>query len=327
MDNEKKHFSLTKAINMFTKSYKGDPTQTYEWQIIEENKKAFGITDADIIVTRQNLRAIDGTEALNQTDYKPGLYTENLRPEGVIAKTGCRIVDVDGPSISFGVAISGVNAGFVDLNNEIPSANMDWQLKTMTPKKMGCFVEIDYKALLQSRPSVEAIIASDITKGLDQCKDEAILVGDGQNNKPTGIVATSGVNEVPVSGAFTLSGVYGFEKAIRDSNDFSENLTWVMNSTNFYKYATTPYSAVEQNKMLLEGGKMIGYNVVICNALDNNTIILGNFNELLVANFDGMRLRVVEDAGLARKQALELQAHETFDCLVRRPKSFTRSVA
>lgn len=51
----------------------------------------------------------------------------------------------------------------------------------------------------------------------------------------------------------------------------------------------------------------------------------GNFNELLVANFDGMRLKVVEDAALSRKQAVEVQAFEAMDCLVRRPKSFTVS--
>ena len=322
-------FSLLRALNMNTSKYKGNPEETFEYKVIEENKRALGITDADIVVTRANLRAIDGTESLNQTDYRPDMYTENLRPESVIAKTGCRVVDVSGPSISFSVATSGVNAGWVDLNNEIPSATMDWTLKTITPKKCGAFVEIDYKALLQDRPSVESIIVDDIVRGLDQAKDEAFICGDGTNNSPVGITATSGINEVPISSAFTLSGVFGFEKAIRDSNDYAEDLKWVMNSKNYYKYATTPYSATEQNKMLIDTDtrKMIGYDVVICNALTDNDIILGNFNELLVALFDGMRLKVVEDAGLSRKQAVEVQAFEAANCLVRRPKSFTISKA
>ena len=273
-ENETMKFSLTKALNMFTKNFKGNIEDTDEYKVIEENKRNLGITDADIVVTRENLRAINGTEALNQTDYRPDMYTENLRPQNVIAKTGCRVVDVDGPSISFSVATSGVNAGFVDLNGEIPSADMAWSLKTLQPKKLGAYVEIDYKALLQDRPSVEGIITDDIVRGLDQAKDEAILVGDGTSNKPVGIVATSGINEVPISSAFTLSGVYGFEKEIRDSNDYAEVLTWVMNSKNYYKYATTPYSATEQNRMLLEDGKIIGHDVVISNALDDNTIIL-----------------------------------------------------
>ena len=312
---------------LVAKNYKGNVEDTFEWKVIEENKKALDIHDADIVITRDNLRAIDGSEVLNQTDYKPGMYTENLRPQNVIAKTGCRVVDVDGPSISFAVCTSGVNAGFVNLNGEIPSATMDWALKTMQPKKLGAYVELDYKALLQSRPSVEAVVTDDIVRGLDQAKDEAILVGNGADGKPTGILATSGVNEYPISAAFTLSGVYDMEKGIRDSNDYSENLTWVMNSKNYYKYATTPYSATEQNRMLLEDGKIINHLVVICNALTDNQIILGNFNELLVANFDGMRLKIVEDAALSRRQAVEIQCFETFDCLVRRVKSFSVTTA
>ena len=322
-----KKFSLLKALYMNTSKFKGNPEETEEFKVIENNKRDLGITDADIVVTRSQIRAIDGTEALNQTEYRPDLYTEELRPESVIAKTGCRIVDVTGPSISFAVATSGVNAGFVDLNGEIPSANMEWQLKQMTPKKLGAFVELDYKALLQDRPSVEAIVVDDIVKGLDQAKDEAILKGNGADGKPVGITATSGINEVPLSSAFTLSGVYAFEEKIRESNDYAEDLTWVMNAKNYYKYATTPYSAVEQNKMLIDVDtrKMIGHDVVISNALTDNDIILGNFNELLVTNFEGMRLKVVEDAALSRKQAVEVQAFETMDCLVRRPKSFTVS--
>ena len=327
MDNEKKErFSLLKALAINTSHYKGNPEETYEWKVIEENKKNLGITDADIVVTRENLRAFpNGSESLNQVVYRPDMYTENLRPESVVAKTGCRVVDVDGPSISFSVCTSGITAGFVDLNGEIPSADMSWSLKTINPAKAGAFTQIDYRAILQDRPSVEAIVMDDIVRGLDQAVDEAIIMGDGTSNKPTGVLNTSGVNEVPASALYTLSGAYEFEKGIRDSNDYADNLVWVMNSTDYYKYATTPYSATEQNRMLLdeETRKIIGHPVVICNALTTGDVILGNFAELLVAVFDGIRLKVVEDAQLSRKGAVEVQAFEAVNCLVRRPKSFS----
>ena len=330
MDNEKKEkFSLIKAMNMFTKNFKGNVEDTYEYKVIEENKRNLGL-EGDIVVTRENLRAFpDGTEALNQTDYKPELYTENLRPESVIAKTGCRVVTVTGPSISFAVCTSGINAGFVDLNGEIPSADMNWGLKTLNPLKAGAFTQISYAALLQDRPSVENLVVDDLVRGLDQVIDEKIIVGDGTNNTPVGVAATSGVNEVPVSSAFTLSGVYEMEKKIRDTNDMSENLKWVMNSKSYYKYASTPFSATAQNEFLIDvkTRKMIGYDVVICNALNDNTIILGNFNELLVAQWDGITLKIVEDAQLSRKQALECQSFAAVNCLVRRPGSFTKTVA
>ena len=54
--------------------------------------------------------------------------------------------------------------------------------------------------------------------------------------------------------------------------------------------------------------------------------IQGNFDEALEADFDGITIRVVEDAGLARKQALEIVAHRAIDFLCRRPKSFTKGI-
>lgn len=320
-------FNLLKAIRGYTSKADANFVDSYEFKVNEDNKRAYGITDADIILTPAQLRAFDGTETLNQVVNRPDLYTGVLRPESVLAKTGARIVAVDGQSISFSVATSGVNAGWVDINGNVPSATMDFALKQLNPKKAGAFVDISFQSLLQDDPSAEAIVMDDIVKALAQVLDEGAIKGSGSDGEPTGITATAGVNTVPVSGAFTLSGVYGMEAAIRESYDYSNNLKFVCNTKNYYKYATTPYSAVEQNRMLLEGGKMIGHDVVICNALDDDTIILGNFDELVMANFKGITLKVVEDAALARKQALEIVAHAAVDFVCRRPRSFTKTVA
>lgn len=320
-------FNLLKAIRGYTSKADANFVDSYEFKVNEDNKRAYGITDADIVLTPAQLRAFDGTETLNQVVNRPDLYTGVLRPESVLAKTGARIVAVDGQSISFSVATSGVNAGWVDINGNVPSATMDFALKQLNPKKAGAFVDISFQSLLQDDPSAEAIVMDDIVKALAQVLDEGAIKGSGSDGEPTGITATAGVNTVPVSDAFTLSGVYGMEAAIRESYDYSNNLKFVCNTKNYYKYATTPYSAVEQNRMLLEDGKMIGHDVVICNALDDNTIILGNFDELVMANFKGITLKVVEDAALARKQALEIVAHAAVDFVCRRPKSFTKTVA
>ena len=320
-------FNLLKAIRGYTSKADANFVDSYEFKVNEDNKRAYGITDADIVLTPAQLRAFDGTETLNQVVNRPDLYTGVLRPESVLAKTGARIVAVDGQSISFSVATSGVNAGWVDINGNVPSATMDFALKQLNPKKAGAFVDISFQSLLQDDPSAEAIVMDDIVKALAQVLDEGAIKGSGSDGEPTGITATAGVNTVPVSGAFTLEGVYGMEAAIRESYDYSNNLKFVCNTKNYYKYATTPYSAVEQNRMLLENGKMIGHDVVICNALDDDTIILGNFDELVMANFKGITLKVVEDAALARKQALEIVAHAAVDFVCRRPKSFTKTVA
>ena len=152
------------------------------------------------------------------------------------------------------------------------------------------------------------------------------LIGTGENNQPVGITKTVGVNNVPVSSIFTYEGVCDAERLIRDSNDMSENLFWVMNSKNYAKFKTTLKDDVAGAEYLMEDGKINGYEAVINNSLDDNTIILGNFDELVIADFDGLMLKV-DDITFVKKGAVQIIATCAFDCICRRPASFTVTTA
>ena len=321
-------FSLRKAL-LNAVGRMSNEEASFERGIIEENKRRFGVTDADIVVTKAQLRDFNGTEALNQTTYKPGMYAPVMRAPVTKDAVGTRKVAVAGQSISFSVATSGLNAGYVDINGEIPSATMDFTLKTMTPKKYGCFVDVSYQSLLQDDPSAEAVIMEDIGKALAQTADYAFFNGLSGSNQPVGLLNVAGVNTVALSGAPTLSTALAFEKKIRESYDYSGDLKWVFGTDAYYKWAATPYSAQEQNKMLLDTDtrKCIGYDAFIDHNIPASAVILGNFGEALEANFDGISIRVVtEDKDLSRKQAIEIQAFAANDYVFRRPKSFCKSV-
>ena len=321
-------FSLRKAL-LNAVGRMSNEEASFERGVIEENKRKFGVTDADIVVTKAQLRDFNGTEALNQTTYKPGMYAPVLRAPVTKDAVGTRKVAVAGQSISFSVATSGLNAGYVDINGEIPSATMDFTLKTMTPKKYGCFVDVSYQSLLQDDPSAEAVIMEDIGKALAQTADYAFFNGLSGNNQPVGLLNVANVNTVTLSGAPTLATALEFEKKIRESFDYSGDLKWVFGTDAYYQWASTPYSAKEQNKMLLDPDtrKCLGYDAFIDHNIPASAVILGNFGEALEANFDGISIRVVtEDKDLSRKQAIEIQAFAANDYVFRRPKSFCKSV-
>lgn len=317
-------FSIRKAILNATTRGKFDP-ESVETQSMNELRAKYGLNEADVIL--ENTRAIDGSEALNQTIYRPDLYAGALRPQSVIARVGATYVPVEGPSISFAVAEKGCAGGFVDVNGEIPNADMTFVQKTLTPKKFGAYCELSYKALLQDRPEIEQVITEDILKAVDEIRDKALVAGTGTGNEPTGILNTDGINTVTLPDTFSLATAYEFEKPIRDANIFTDNLKWVMSSKMFYKLATTPKSSTALNEFLIdENRKMIGYDVIVDNHLGDNGILLGDFSEAIVADFEPISLKVVEDAGLSRKQAVEVQSFGAVDVCVRRPKAFTKGV-
>ena len=324
----KKNFSISKAIPNACSQYKGDVSNDIETQIIAENKRAFGIGEEyDVVVSRRALAptSTNGQELITG-EYLPQEFAPALRPATALSKTGYRLIPSTGHSVSFAVVTQGSTAKMYDLDGNLEDGDLKFATKELKPRKAGVCVPIPYSLLLQARPEIDAIVSDDVVKALDELKDKMALVGTGENNEPVGIAKTVGVNSMPVSGIFTYEGVCKAEQLIRDSNDMSENLFWVMNSKNYTKFKTTLKDDVAGAEYLMEDGKINGYEAVINNALDDNTIILGNFDELVITPFDGIMIKV-DDITFIKKGAVQVIATEAFDCVVRRPGSFTVTTA
>lgn len=324
----KKNFSISKAIRNACSQYKGDVSKDFETQVIADNKRALGIGEEyDVVVSRRALAptATNGQELITG-EYLPQEFAPALRPATALSKTGYRLIPSTGHSVSFAVVTQGSTAKMYSLDGELEDGDLKFATKELKPRKAGVCVPIPYSLLLQARPEIDAIVSDDVVKALDELKDKMALVGTGENNEPVGIAKTTGVNNMPVSGIFTYEGVCKAEQLIRDSNDMSENLFWVMNSKNYTKFKTTLKDDVAGSEYLLEDGKINGYTAVINNALDDNTIILGNFDELVITPFDGIMIKV-DDITFIKKGAVQVIATEAFDCICRRPASFTVTTA
>ena len=324
----KKYFSISKAIRNACTQYKGDTSKDFETQIIADNKRSLGIGEEyDVVISRRALAptATNGQELITG-EYLPQEFVPALRPATALSKTGYRIIPSTGHSVSFAVVTQGSTAKMYDLDGNLEDGDLKFATKELKPRKAGVCVPIPYSLLLQASPEIDAIVSDDIVKALDELRDNMALIGTGENNQPVGIAKTVGVNNVPVSSIFTYEGVCDAERLIRDSNDMSDNLFWVMNSKNYAKFKTTLKDDVAGAEYLMEDGKINGYEAVINNSLDDNTIILGNFDELVITDFDGLMLKI-DDITFVKKGAVQIIATCAFDCICRRPASFTVTTA
>lgn len=300
----KKNFSISKAIRNACSQYKGDVSKDIETQIIADNKRAFGIGEEyDVVVSRRALAptATNGQELITG-EYLPQEFAPALRPATALSKTGYRLIPSTGHSVSFAVVTKGAEAQMYSLDGELADGDLKFATKELKPRKAGVCVPIPYSLLLQARPEIDAIVSDDVVKALDELKDKMALVGSGENNEPVGIAKTAGVNTMAVADIFSYEGVCEAEQLIRDTNDMTETLFWVMNSKNYTKFKTTLKDDVAGSEYLMEDGKINGYEAVINNALDDNTIILGNFDELVITPFDGIMLKV-DDVTYIKKRS------------------------
>ena len=354
----RQYFSISKAIRNACSQYKKDVSEEYETQVIAENKRAFNVDDADIVLTRREMhtrdgisqipgaqlgpsglttigdQTLDGTvgQSLIATDYLPQEFVTYLRPQLTLEKTGYYSIPVNGNAVSFAVCTSGSVAGMYNLDGELSGGDLKFATKTLTPHKAGVLVPVNYSMILQARPEVDAMVEADIVNALYQIRDEQILVGNGSNGQCVGILNTPGIGGAYNAGT-NLSGVslsaggvwealLGAENEIRKANVFSERLSFVMNGDTYVKLCATPKN--KDNCMagfICEDDKIKNFPVFVNNKMPANTILLGDFGEVAVADFQGLKLKV-DDITYIKQQAIQIVAIKAFDCVVRRPGAF-----
>lgn len=335
----RQYFSISKAIRNACSQYKKDVSEEYETQVIAENKRNLGVDDADIVLTNAEMKqrafpsaGVLAPEAgkggdLIATDYLPQEFVTYLRPQLTLEKTGYYSIPVNGNAVSFAVCTSGSVAGMYTLDGELNDGDLKFATKTLTPKKAGVCIPVPYSLILQARPEIDAMVEADIVNALYQIRDEQILVGTGEDGECTGILATSGINTV--NGA-SLSGGEGWGamlsgvNEIRKANVFSENLSFVMNGNTYVKLSKTPKD--KDNCLagfIIEDDKIKNYPVFVNNKLADDVVLVGDFGEVAVADFQGLKLKV-DDITYIKQQAIQIVAIKCFDCVVRRPGAFTK---
>lgn len=348
---EKKYFSITKLINAVNNNTVD--TESYEYQTNAENQRALGMkfNEREIVLTREDLafnaksRAFGGTtlgtpqaeggNVLIQNQYLPQYYAPNLRPQLTLDKTGYMdIPSPDGRPIDWPVCTGGIQAGVYDLDGELQAEDMKFTIKQLKPKKIGAMAVLPYSLLLQAAPKADAIVEEDLVKALYQVRDEQAFIGrglvaaSGANPaiyEPNGILNTEGVNTVAVpSTGFTWRDMLEAENKIREKNIFSDNLAWVMNGETYVELCSTAKNV--QNGFvygfICEDDKIKNFPVYVNNKIPAGKVILGDFNQLVVTDFDGLHIMIDPYTGM-NKQIIKIAGWMSVDCVVQRPEAFT----
>ena len=97
-----------------------------------------------------------------------------------------------------------------------------------------------------------------------------------------------------------------------------------MNGDTYVKLCTTMKK--DGNCMagfVIENDKIKNYPVYVNNAITGNVVLVGDFGEVAVADFEGLKLKV-DDITLIKRQAVQIIAIKAFDTVVRRTGAFTK---
>lgn len=288
---------------------------------------------------------IAGTASLggNAVDTLQGPMIELLRNRVVLARAGARfLTGLTGP-VKFPRQITANTAGWRTENPSSAQTLTALTLDTVTlaPKSIDAHTSFSRELAFQMSPDAQQFITDDILRVIAIAIDASGISGAG-TNEPTGILNNSSVGAGTAlgthGGAPTFASVIELETNVANANADVGRMSYLVNSKTRGKLKQTlKLSTATAPGYIWEGandpGTINGYNAFVSNQVPSNltkgtstticsSIIFGNFDDLLIAEFGGAVDVLVDPYTFATQGMIALHAYAFADVAVRHGASF-----
>ena len=256
------------------------------------------------------------------TDHDGASFIDALRAAMVTTQLGARVMSNLQGNVAIPKLATGTSTYWVAEDGAPTEGQPVFASVSLTPKNLASFVQISRNLLVQSDPSVEAVIQDDITKSIAVAIDAAALAGTGSSNQPTGILATTGIGSVSFAsaGAPSFSEIVSIESAISADNAMGANMAFVTTPALAGTLKTTTKDS-GSGRFVSEDNSIMGYSVNPTSSMTANTILLGDFSQLMIAQFGA--IEVITDRN-AQTGQLTLGLHVMVDIGLRHAPSFAK---
>ena len=342
---EAQSYSLLRAINA---SASNDWSKAgFEREISQEiatrlGKDARGFyVPADIGWSKRDVISGTGTGTskggyMIGTDQRGDLFIDALRDTLVMAGLGARMLTGLQGNVAVPKLATKTTVAFVSETSAPTEGAPVFGQLLMQPKTVAGYVDISRRMMIQSDPSVEAVLRNDIISQIAAKIDDVAIKGGG-SNEPTGILGTSGIGAVAIGtngGAPTWASVVALERAVAVANAATGNLGYLTNPKVIAKLRATARqsSGVEGNFILNDANKLLGYDVTSTNLVPStltkgtssgvcSAMIFGNFNDVIIGMWSGVDV-IVDTASLSTSGSTRLAFFQDVDVGVRHAESF-----
>jgi HK97 family phage major capsid protein len=212
----------------------------------------------------------------------------------------------------------------------------------VTPHRVGCWQNYTRQLALTSGIDVEMFLREDLLAAMNVKTDSLILIGQGSQDEPCGILNTTGVGSLVFGGTPTWSQMLSFETMLANANaDCRPN--------GRYGFITSP-SVKNRLKAILKTGTGVsstlanaanfiwevtgdisgdgfcnGYRAAATNQVPNNLVFFGNWADCVLAMFGTGVDLVVDPYTQATDATTRVVMNQFIDVAVRHAASFVIS--
>ncbi len=284
-----------------------------------------------------------------------GGIIELLRNNLAVTTLGATmLMDLVGAPVEIPKQTTASTAFWTEENSPISESQIQFGQLQMNPKGLAALVKMSNRSIRLSNPALENLVRTDITEQIALALDLAALRGTGVAGQPLGVVNQPGIVTVDfdVDGAGASSNpsyerAYDMEGVLEDANALKGKLGFVMSPAvkrTFGKLRTGTGAATELNNgQFLQTVPMtsphisalLGYPFATSTQMPTNIgtggtfgdMIFGNWADLLIGMWGGMRLMASQEAGTAfASDQTWVRAIVDTDIAIRRVESFTVAI-
>ena len=327
LDTELRSFSLVRAIAGQC------PDSNVDWgrerELSQELQRRSGRSAQGVMVPMQvfEQRAITTTTPtagpggnLVPTELLAGQHVDRLRARLVIARLGARVLN----GLTGNVDIPGLKgsstSGWVAENQALSQSEAQFRKVSMAPKHAGAITELSRNMLQQASPDIEQLVRDDFAAILAEAIDRVAIQGGG-SNEPVGILATPGLDTEAFAPATAWASVQDFIGRVEDRNVNIDSCAFMTSPgvvTALRQFERTSESFIMETRNSLDG-----YNVARTTLCPAETLVFGDFSDLIIGYWSGFDLLVnpFESSAYSKGNVL-VRAMLTCDTALRHVESF-----
>lgn len=296
------------------------------------------------VMTTAATGAISGeavTDNFVPTIQRPDMFIEALRARQVLSELGTTYIPgltnrVRMPKIS-----TGATAAFVEEAGDVADQSQTDDSVTLQPRTLGAYADISRLLMLESVPAIEQVVQDDLLRSVADAIELAAINGSGSSGNPTGILNTSGVNDLDISSgtdvaALTWADITDLVKLVEEDNGVvnANALGFLTNSKVKSKMANTVKVSSTDSVMLLNDpwNSLYGYPIAFSSNVpsnlnpgdggtDGSAMIFGDFSQLMIGLFGAPSIQVNPYTGQLAG-TVRISIHQEVDVAVRNAVSF-----
>ncbi len=339
-------FSFVKAIREFGEGRLTGVEKEMHDEGVKQNK-SFGQASQGLVIPYQVLAQRDitvGTDSAGgytvATNLLAGSFIELLQNRILVKQMGATVLDGLVGDIAIPTQATGATAAWEGENDAGSESSPTFGQLALSPNRVGAYVEISKKLIVQSSLSVENIVRNLIADSIALKIDLAALHGTGSNDQPTGIASTTGIGSVAggTNGAApTWAHMVTLETEVSQDNADVGKLGYLTNAKVRGKLKQTEKASNTAQFVWADGnepgfGMMNGYRAGVSNQVSStltkgsssgvcSAIFFGNWADLILAFWGGMDV-VVDPFSLATTNLTRVTTNTYADVGVRHAASF-----